>query len=570
MKALFLFAPHWYSFEAPLGLPYICGFLKNQGIEVQQRDLNIESQNYFLSSHYIKESLEQLSINTSSSNLPWDLIDTIEKSKADVKDKNVKIEDYIRAIKNLQNGFDIISQRFSPTEISFDNFKMRYSSSDSMMVREAITNRKENPYIEFYEKKVISEIDEDVTFLGISIIGEDQIIPGLTLANLVKRHLPNIHIAIGGTAFTILKDNYVSWAHLFDYFDSVVLYEGELTLLKLIRAIMDKKNIKQIENLIIRDYDKNVVATEICKDAEQIELAVPDFDGLPLDEYFTPGRVIPYALNRSKCYWSKCTFCVHDISISNRFKALSMDRIKSEIVMLKEKYKSDTFDLLIENGLTPAFLESFSNMLITENLKIKWRSHFRIGGKVNFKKLRQSGCTALFCGIESGSDSVLKKMNKGTTVLLNELILKEIANADIWVRTSFIYGFPGETIDDALETYKFIIDNKQNIHSLGGGKFILSRNSIVWKRPESFNIVIGNGNSKDLALTCDYNSKDQIEIEKFIFQLRHALKKNYADYIVWNNIPGTVLFKILTRYSSISEAKQDFIRAAEKLVLSDK
>lgn len=567
MKALFLFAPHWYQFEAPLGLPYICGFLKNQGIEVQQRDLNIESQNYFLSSHYMKVSLEHLSSNYGLDNLPWDLIDTIEKSKAAVKDKNVKVEDYIKAIKNLQNGFMVISKRFSPTEISFDNFKMRYSSSDSMMVREAITNSKENPYIEFYEKKVINEIDEDVVFIGISIIGEDQIIPGLTLANLIKRHRPNIHIAIGGTAFTILKDNYVSWSHLFDYFDSVVLYEGELTLLKLIRAIIDKKDISRIENLIIRDSDNNVVATNICNDVEQIELAAPDFDGLPLDDYFTPGRIIPYALNRSKCYWSRCTFCVHDISISNRFKALSMDRIKSEIIMLKEKYKSDTFDLLIENGLTPEFLESFSDMLINENLNIKWRSHFRIADKVNFKRLRQSGCMALFCGIESGSDSVLKKMNKGTTVQLNKRIIKEIADADIWVRTSFIYGFPGETIEDALETYKFIIDNKQNIHSLGGGKFILSRNSEVWKRPEDFNVVMGSGKDKDLALSCDYSSKDQIEIEKFIFQLNHALKKNYADYTVWSNIAGTVLFKILTRYNSISEAKQDFIRAARALDL---
>jgi histone acetyltransferase (RNA polymerase elongator complex component) len=70
--------------------------------------------------------------------------------------------------------------------------------------------------------------------------------------------------------------------------------------------------------------------------------------------------------------------------------------------------------------------------------------------------MKESGCEGVFLGIESGSDRMLKNMNKSVTVeqyLSGIQLLKEY---EILVYGSFIIGFPGETDETVQDTIRFI------------------------------------------------------------------------------------------------------------------
>jgi hypothetical protein len=70
--------------------------------------------------------------------------------------------------------------------------------------------------------------------------------------------------------------------------------------------------------------------------------------------------------------------------------------------------------------------------------------------------MKESGCMGVFLGIESGSDRILKNMNKVASVerYLNGIsLLKE---NEIVTYGSFIIGFPGETDETVRETLDFI------------------------------------------------------------------------------------------------------------------
>ena len=65
---------------------------------------------------------------------------------------------------------------------------------------------------------------------------------------------------------------------------------------------------------------------------------------------------------------------------------------------------------------------------------------------------------ALHLPIQSGSDSILKSMNRGYTKKHYLTLVKKLRNAcpDIALSTDIIVGYPGETEEDFLETYRVI------------------------------------------------------------------------------------------------------------------
>jgi len=81
--------------------------------------------------------------------------------------------------------------------------------------------------------------------------------------------------------------------------------------------------------------------------------------------------------------------------------------------------------------------------------------------------MKKAGCKYMLIGLESGSDKILKNMKKGAKIEDYESGLKIIKEQNIWVHANFIFGFPGETLNEFRETLKFVWHNEKfmdNIH----------------------------------------------------------------------------------------------------------
>ena len=70
----------------------------------------------------------------------------------------------------------------------------------------------------------------------------------------------------------------------------------------------------------------------------------------------------------------------------------------------------------------------------------------------------QKICPAVNLPIQSGSDKILKKMNRGYTVKGYEGIIRRLRNAipDISITSDLIVGFPGETEEDFVDTLNML------------------------------------------------------------------------------------------------------------------
>lgn len=93
------------------------------------------------------------------------------------------------------------------------------------------------------------------------------------------------------------------------------------------------------------------------------------------------------------------------------------------------------------------------------NIPLQWRSmahilSFKNLSDNNLLSLKNSGCSELFIGIESGSLHILKKIRKMSDPEMIKATLERLFQAKINVKGYFIFGFETETLEDMKLTYE--------------------------------------------------------------------------------------------------------------------
>lgn len=223
--------------------------------------------------------------------------------------------------------------------------------------------------------------------------------------------------------------------------------EGEETIVELVRALKDGGDLTSVQGITYRcgsEIHHNAARPRI-RNLDEIPL--PAYEKVNLADYeavsIISGRGCPF----------RCAFCDVGPLWGNRTSFRSIDGVIEEMELLKNRYgqktihiADDTFDLRRDRT------EKLCGRI--EGLGINWSCCARVDliDEALLERMAKAGCSAIFLGIESGSDAVLKKINKGFTIKEAtqrvELSTKYIKK----VITSFIWGFPFETMDDFKST----------------------------------------------------------------------------------------------------------------------
>ncbi len=577
MLTKLLFPPQWIPTQPYLSLPSLTAFLKANHCNVEQMDINVSFYDELLSKQglidlyeriYSKfhelDSRAELSpelqkhyASLSSSMLFGEyIIDEIDNAKKLLRngEKFYDIEELFRAFKILELGLKLVSSAFYPTNLTFHSYDMRYSCRSSRDIFSAVNDREENIFIDYFEKNILTEVLKNKPeLIGISIINTSQIIPGLTLANLIKKVDGNIHINIGGSVFTRLINEISQNKEMFSIFDSVIVHEGETALLNLTMYMDSKFDIRDISNLIYKDGSE-IKVNRINSEGEDINsLPTPCFDGFPLELYFSPELILPVLSSRG-CYWRRCTFCDHGYGYSGKYRPRAVEKLYNDINTLKNKYKAQFFTFQDE-GISPQLISALSDKIIENSMEISWLADSRFESSFSSElssKIADAGCKMLYFGLESANDRILQLMDKGIKKDNVLRICKYCTDTGIWTHLFLIFGFPTETEDEARETMDFILQNNKIIHSMSFGSFQLTRHSKVYENPKLFDVDrIFQNNSIDLSLWYDYEAASGLskkETDELIQEFYNELSLNYRDFPIWSNLDREHLFLYISHY----------------------
>jgi len=235
----------------------------------------------------------------------------------------------------------------------------------------------------------------------------------------------------------------------------IIIGEGELIFPAIITNTCSEKPFRVTANKTV--YIVNKSSTYYPADLARVHL----------NRRFLKDEVLTnhYSLREASiitsrgCYYN-CAFCGgarsqnQDITIRVR----NSQEIISEIRGILKSYP-EVKCIRVLDDLFIRDRESIENAINMFNQfdELYWRGMAHVLSVIKsldkLDALKESGCKELFIGIESGSERIRKKINKAGTVEQVISVVKAILNAGIDVKGYFIYGFPGETVEDFDMTY---------------------------------------------------------------------------------------------------------------------
>jgi anaerobic magnesium-protoporphyrin IX monomethyl ester cyclase len=573
MKVMLIFPPQWTPAMPHLALPVLTSFLRSHGVDVIQRDLNLETYDAVLSRAYLEQVIERLrrdytmpSVVSTSDRLGHviagrrrrrPLVSERRNPAAEIasgasrprNDRSreipgrvrwtldqgselaAKIEDAkavfcspafydgpqsLAAFQVIAQSLELVSLPFYPAQLNLLNYIPASPVDSSHSLLQAVRDPRHNMFLDVFERVIVSDIvREKPDIVGISIPTIGQMLAGLTLAYLVKQAGLTRHITLGGPHITMLREQIAQVPALFGLIDSAVVFDGETPLLRLAEAIDSGGDLAQVPNLIYRaggEIRVNPISPRAWREVAR-SARPPDFDGLPLDRYLAPELVLPL-ITAHGCYHGQCAFCGVGYGAGKGFYPLPVEQVLEHITTLQEKYGVRHI-FFADEAIPPHTLRELSSRLAERGSPVHWC------GCVRFERvfspellagMSRGGYRMALFGLETASERMIQRMVKGTQRETMGRVLEESARAGIWNHTFFFFGFPDETMEDAQETVNFIYAHQEAIHSASPGVFVLERCSPVHLDPGKFGVRrIISRPEQDLAIHFDYEVESGLD-----------------------------------------------------------
>lgn len=323
-------------------------------------------------------------------------------------------------------------------------------------------------YSDFLKEKKIEIFDtieqelkaidfNDILLFGISA-KYNQWIPGIILAEEVKKLAPHVKIIVGGFGS---RDSAQEAMKLCMEFDFASWGEGEYPLLELWQQINSKNSAFNIvPRLMYRKNNELMQSeTQASKYLDFNNYIYPDYNDF-VDQHpdFEDNDQINFPINTIRsCHWSKCKFC--DFNKGYKLRMRSPKCIVNEIEHLTNTYGVSTFSFVDSDTFgNQKHFEALLDLIIdlkylSEEDFIFWAEMIPnkdYNAKI-LEKMAIAGFKNLFIGFDGLSDTLLQKMNKSNSFSDNIFFVKDALKNGINPLVNVIKHVPNETEEDVLE-----------------------------------------------------------------------------------------------------------------------
>lgn len=539
MKIYFIFPPLWECDSPYISIPTLAAFLRKQGHDVSAIDLNIKIQNKILDTEELKRTVKYLRelLDSESDEMKRNhiqevlaLTELLDFSVFDQAKKVLKtkkdIKEVVWAKKILEIGRYIYSAQFFPAHFFSNEYAINGKTintiSTLMDIAHQTTTNIFGDYLRQYAEKIANKFD----LIGISVASTNQLVAALTLASQIKQKNHSAKICLGGAVLPYMRESICNSPDLFEWFDYIIVGEGETALLKLLEYLEGKCDIETIPNILYVQNGKVLQSqNEVCEKIQM--LPVIDYRYIEWEDYFSKERVISYLASRG-CYWNKCSFCGLTSNYGQKYRVKNIEQIVTELGKLSCTNQCNHI-VFNDEALTAYEIKAISKEILKRGLRIYWSCLCRLDKqhtKEIFQLAYKAGLRIISFGLENGSQKVLNLMNKGIDLHVAQRIIKDSSDAGIWNNIYLMLGFPGEVEEDIQCTKTFLEENQDYIDTLGYGEFRLDGYSKVFKSPEEYGIQV-ESYSKDYFgpdYHFNYNTGDNrkqiTQFEKYLLRFK--------------------------------------------------
>ena len=331
----------------------------------------------------------------------------------------------------------------------------------------ASLNRSE-VHAEIYKPNILITRDEDFEAVARDILSLnpasigfstwcDSFPHSLSIAEAVKAINPSIPVIFGGPQASIMADETMN---KFPFVDFILQGEADHSLPLLVSRIFagQHEGLDDINGLAYRIPVSGEIIINHQADLieEMDELPIPAYENIIQKSKLRidAGRGCPY----------KCTYCSTNEFFSRKYRVKTADRLLAEMKYCKDKLGISSMGISHDMfTLNKKFVEEFSKKLTGLNHTIdapyNWTCSARtdcVSGEL-LNQMRESGCKAIFFGIETGSVPMQKRIRKNLDLDEALRMVRHSTELGIVTIVSYMAGFPGETLQDMDDTLRSIL-----------------------------------------------------------------------------------------------------------------
>lgn len=280
------------------------------------------------------------------------------------------------------------------------------------------------------------------------------------VADMVKRVAPSTTVVLGGCHPTLYPQRAINNASV----DAVVVGEGEHAFSEICAAVGEGQELAGIAGVVHKSGDK-IVHEQRRPFLDDLDtLPFPTFDLLPIRKYRISlgiARKTPaVSMVASRGCPMNCKFCTSPGIWKRCWRHHSPGYIGDVLQLLAGEhhvrhvqFRDDTFTI------DEDWVREICDQIQRRDLRITWDCYSTVGlireGMV--RRMKQSGCTCLSIGVESGNDQMLRKY-KGTSkeeVREKMALLRRIG---MRTRLFFMLAPPAEKREHLEETLQFALE----------------------------------------------------------------------------------------------------------------
>jgi len=281
----------------------------------------------------------------------------------------------------------------------------------------------------------------------------------LRIAAAVKSRVPEAMVLLVGTHVSALPRESLMLAPTVD---AVAVGEYDGTVVDLARAVMSEGDPAEVPGMFL---SRNGEITATAKRGP-----IEDLDSLPLlaevyhrhlkpeNYFFAAARYPSVMLITSRGCPYKCSFCVWpQVMHRGGYRARSAKSVAREFSLVSRLFPQ-VQEVVIEDdtfAVDSRRVEEVSEALIEAGNRLPWTANVRANLSLEaMRKMKAAGCRLIIVGYESGDQSILNGVRKGTTVEQNVEFACRARKARLLVHGCFMAGNPGETPESMEKTLK--------------------------------------------------------------------------------------------------------------------
>jgi len=278
----------------------------------------------------------------------------------------------------------------------------------------------------------------------------------LETVEVAKKILPDTVTAIGGAHITFTQERTMEES---PHLDIGCIGEGENTIVDLVRTLESGRDLKNVRGIIYRENGGRLVKTSPRPLIENLDdLPFPARHLLPMDRYrvFGVKRTLGTMMTSRGCPFN-CTFCSSSLLFGKKFRVRSPKNVVDEIEHFQNTYKASYVEFIDDVfTLDRRRVETICDMIIERKLNTRWVCSARVDLMTRdiMKKLKEAGCMLIYFGVESAIQRVINLMKKGIKIEQIHKFMKWAKEFKVQTVASYVFGIPGETWGDAMQTIK--------------------------------------------------------------------------------------------------------------------